>query len=386
MENKEIIFTVSDPDTLSDALKEISNMEDRANQEVRLNIEVSEKYDKSFVIPEGCDDIHVYIETDNFLNNYYEIFSGRIIVREVRKNIPPFTIQSFENTFKFFKNSSFKGYFYDSVLMTYDNTNGVDCYGNNVYVSMYNKSILNLSSAGKCFVTVTDKAIYIGSSEGVDIYKEGIAYIYHNVEARIFSSEATVYAFDNSQVNLSYMDIDCYKANIHLYDRSSALLYHDAKNLTCHDESIVYVYYDYQGNNPRYRTADRFKNEPHWYKVVIKDSLGIYHSICDFNFTYRIGEIVKPNGFDENPYAECSHGIHLSTLKYAITFGITSNCKNLVILELTPTPDAKIVIPYESEGKIRVSEAKVLREVPLEELGEFKTIAKSRMFAYSEEV
>lgn len=379
---KKIIFEVTNPDSLSDALKEISDIKDEENQEIHLTIKVSEKYDKDFVVPVGYDNVFICIHTFILLNNTYDISSGTIVVRESKRDVLPFGgYRSSANLFKFSKESIFSGDFKYSNIKVFDNASGAECAtGEYVNIELYGKSASYFICNGDSFVEVFNNATYLGKASEITVYDEGVAYAKYGSFVKTASQKATVYAYNNSRVV-------GYEANIHLYDNSFVQLYHNAKNLTCHDESIVYAYYDYQGNNPHYRIANRFKNEKRWYKAVIKDSQGIYHSIFDYWFTYEIGGTVTPNAFDENPSKECGGGIHLSTLKYAIDFSLAHpTTDKIVILELTPTPDATVIIPYESEGKIRVSEAKVLREVPWEELGEFKAIAKLKKFVYSEEM
>ena len=43
--------------------------------------------------------------------------------------------------------------------------------------------------------------------------------------------------------------------------------------------------------------------------------------------------------------------------------------KDIAILEVEVPEDAEIIVPYASTGKLRVSKAKILREVPVEKFG-----------------
>ena len=55
--------------------------------------------------------------------------------------------------------------------------------------------------------------------------------------------------------------------------------------------------------------------------------------------------------------------------------------ENLAILEVE-VPINKIVVPENTTGKVRTSEIKVLREIPLEECGVYgKILSKTRMSA-----
>ena len=79
---------------------------------------------------------------------------------------------------------------------------------------------------------------------------------------------------------------------------------------------------------------------------------------------------------DSNVKEDCSYGIHISTLNWALNFG--KNWNNLAILEVK-TKISDIVLPEGSDGKVRTSKVKVIREVPLEEYGvDGKILIKER--------
>ena len=101
-----------------------------------------------------------------------------------------------------------------------------------------------------------------------------------------------------------------------------------------------------------------------FYKAVHKDG-DIYRSDYNSNFIYKIGETVKGE-CDPNNEKDCSTGIHISHLDWALNYG--GSWSDLAILELE-TDIKDIVLPLDSDGKVRTSKAKVLREVPLEEWG-----------------
>lgn len=68
-------------------------------------------------------------------------------------------------------------------------------------------------------------------------------------------------------------------------------------------------------------------------------------------------------------------GLHIAPLKWALKYG--ARWDDLAILEVE-TNNADIVVPRESEGKVRTSRIKVLREVPLEECGLCRKIVAKR--------
>ena len=110
-----------------------------------------------------------------------------------------------------------------------------------------------------------------------------------------------------------------------------------------------------------------------FFKAVIKDG-DFYRSSYDNKFTYAIGE-TKTEVCDTDTRCECSNGLHVAHLSWALGFG--SDWKNLAILEVEADID-KIVMPDDSDGKVRTSELKVLREVPLCECGVYGKILEKR--------
>ena len=123
-----------------------------------------------------------------------------------------------------------------------------------------------------------------------------------------------------------------------------------------HDPENINEFIDFHG-------IEHTKTTATFYKAVRKDSNGIYRADRDKNFIYEIGKY-KTEKCDSNVKEDCSYGIHISTLNWALNFG--KNWNNLAILEVK-TKISDIVLPEGSDGKVRTSKVKVIREVPLEE-------------------
>ena len=111
-----------------------------------------------------------------------------------------------------------------------------------------------------------------------------------------------------------------------------------------------------------------------FYKAVKKDTNGIYRSAWNCNFTYEIGK-TKTENCDPNTEDSCSFGINISYLDWALRYG--SDWRDLAILEVETRID-DIVLPKRTDGKVRTSKVKVLREVPLEECGIYGKILAKR--------
>ena len=117
------------------------------------------------------------------------------------------------------------------------------------------------------------------------------------------------------------------------------------------------------------------KTKATFYKAVNKYSDGTYHSNYDREFTYEIGEYATEN-CNSDIKEDCGQGLHISHLNWALGYG--SEWNDLAILEVE-TKIEDIVLPVNSNGKVRTSKLKVIREVPLEECGTYgKILARRR--------
>ena len=110
-----------------------------------------------------------------------------------------------------------------------------------------------------------------------------------------------------------------------------------------------------------------------FYKAVHKDGER-YFSDHQPGFTYRIGKKAKET-CDPEVNRECSFGIHVANLDWALNFG--RDWKDLAILEVE-TDIKDIVMPKGTDGKVRTCECTVLREVPLSECGVLGKILAKR--------
>lgn len=98
----------------------------------------------------------------------------------------------------------------------------------------------------------------------------------------------------------------------------------------------------------------------------------------DYNrcFTYTVGK-TKKEECDTDTNRGCSYGINISNLRWALNYGATWN--DLAIIECE-TKISDIIIPENSNGKVRTSKIKVLREVPFKECGVYgKMLANSKI-------
>ena len=111
-----------------------------------------------------------------------------------------------------------------------------------------------------------------------------------------------------------------------------------------------------------------------FYKAVHKFN-NKFLSNYDKDFEYMIGSKAAEPDCSTDTTDDCGRGIHISHLAWALDFG--RNWSNLAIIELE-VKIKDIIMPINTDGKVRVPEAKVLREVPLSECGLYGKILERR--------
>ena len=116
------------------------------------------------------------------------------------------------------------------------------------------------------------------------------------------------------------------------------------------------------------------KTKAVFYKAVRKQA-DRFFSNYDENFEYKIGKTKKEN-CDPDIDDMCSSGIHIAHLNWALNFG-SDFLDDMTIIEVE-TKIKDIVVPINTDGKVRTSEVKVLREVPLSECGLYGQMLEKR--------
>ena len=111
------------------------------------------------------------------------------------------------------------------------------------------------------------------------------------------------------------------------------------------------------------------------YKAVQKHNEQ-YFSDYDDEFEYRIGETTVPdNGFDDDAHEKCGAGINMAPLHWCLDYG--REWSDLAILEMAALRE-DVVVPMNTDGKVRARKAKVVREVPFSECGIYGEILAKR--------
>lgn len=109
------------------------------------------------------------------------------------------------------------------------------------------------------------------------------------------------------------------------------------------------------------------------YKSVHAEGNCTYHSDHNPYFKYQIGEVATEENIDPDIQEDCGRGIHISHMSWALSYGRAWS--DLAIIECEVPKDKCVVCEF-SDGKIRTSELKAIREVPREEWGIYGKIIK----------
>ena len=178
-----------------------------------------------------------------------------------------------------------------------------------------------------------------------------------SVEAR---GNSSVVAWENSSVeaNANAQVVDCLQgAKIKI--SGNARIVYNPKN--------IYEFMDFYG-------VKHTKTKATFYKAVHKKG-GEY--ISDYNrcYKYEIGK-THTEFCDSQDWLTCRRGLHIAHLDWALRFG--SDWEDIAILEVE-TKISDIVMPIRTDGKVRTSELKVIREVPLEDCGVYGKIIARRV-------
>jgi hypothetical protein len=312
----------------------------------------------------------ITIKTQKELDAVPLDFEGRIYVKcdrddwlQIRHNYR-YPVEVYGNSsVEIFGNSSIRA-FQNSTVAANDDSS-VRAYNNASIGAFGNSSIVvNESASVKAY---ENSFVIAFENSFVEAYESASVRAYEDSFVKAFEN-SFVMAFGNSTVK-AFED-----SSIMAYGNTQVIDYLQGAKIQISDNArIVY--------NPRtiYEFLDFFgikhdKKKAKFYKAVHYDGKN-YFSNFNSTFIYVIGDIVKEE-CDPDVEEDCSNGIHISTLNWALGFG--EDWDDLAILELETDID-KIVLLKNSDGKVRTSEAKVLREVPLEECGLYgKILAKNK--------
>ena len=177
-----------------------------------------------------------------------------------------------------------------------------------------------------------------------------------SVEAR---GNSSVEAWDNASVEARGNSSIVANGNVRVVDYLQG-----AKIKISGNARIVYMpksifeFMDFYGIEHNKTTAKFFK-------AVHKKNDTEFYSDYDKSFMYVVGESYKEQ-CDADINKNCGVGLHIAHLNWALNYG--ARWDNLAIIEVETKID-NIVLPKDTDGKVRTKQLKVLREVPLSDCG-----------------
>jgi hypothetical protein len=266
----------------------------------------------------------------------------------------------------------------NSSVVAYENSS-VEAYENSSVVAYGNSSVVAYGNSS--VVAHGNSSVEAHENSSVVAHENSSVVAYGNSSVVAYGNSSVV-AHGNSSVegsgNAQIVDCqDCPLPNARIEITGNARIVYNPKTIheyldffgIKHDKKTAVLYKAVHKTLPA--TAELYADQQ------MLDSI-LQYKYCsdrDADFQYYIGKIIHENC---NPDTEedCSYGIHISHLAWALNFGC--NWSDLAILEVEADID-KIVLPKRGNGKVRTSEVKVLREIPLEECGIYgKILARRR--------
>ena len=129
----------------------------------------------------------------------------------------------------------------------------------------------------------------------------------------------------------------------------------------------IYEFMDFYG-------IKHTKTKATFYKAVHKRN-SEYVSDYTSAFKYEVGK-THTEYCDADETYSCGKGLHVAYLDWALRFG--GGWSDIAILEVETKID-DIIMPRSTDGKVRTSKLKVIREVPLEDCGVYGKIIARRL-------
>lgn len=283
----------------------------------------------------------VYINSDELIT-IWQNFLKRVIVRGNSRVVVK------DNSFVIAEDNS---------LILAGDFSTVFAWGNSSVVASGESNVKSMEN-NKIFATEHSIVAAWGNAE---IYSKGYSYV-------IAYGKSTVEAWENSSVEVYEWGSVVAHGNSRVINRSpnaNIKVYNNAHEILMPKDVYNFLHFYKIKHNETTAT---------FYKAVRKTSDGVYYSDRCPEFIYTIGKY-KEEVCDTNIYELCASGIHISSLDWALWY--SADWENCAILEVE-TNIEDIVIPLYSEGKVRTSKVKVIREVPPEEWGFFGKLLNYR--------
>jgi len=175
----------------------------------------------------------------------------------------------------------------------------------------------------------------------------------------------TVHAYDNSRVLAD-------RSTVYLHGAAKARLFDE--ECTVHVDTTTGTTTNTTINNenvfPAALTPEQYCK---WFGVQVRDGHAILYKVVGLDntpyfysaagVTYEVGKEYT-TGVDKNIHEDCSYGIHAAPLSVCLQMaGELQWGTEFKVYEVSIPLDS-MVVPYGTEGKVRTSRMKVLRELP----------------------
>lgn len=315
--------------------------------------------------------IAIEVRCQHELDNIPKDFKGRITILGKHIVVQDRVVAMYGDASANLHGNSYAVLCDNSKASLYDNSRAV-LYGKSD-ATLHGHSTAMLRDYSCAIMNDYSTAILYGFTHAI-LYNKTAA-VLQNYSTAILYGSTTAELYCNSRATMhDYSTAKLYGySSAALYDYASAELFEMAQALVNNTDSIatngasrvlirpqtIAQFMDFYDIKHTDDTATM-------YKAVHKSKeTGELFSDHNYDFKYIVGEF-KTETCDSDSLKRCSNGIHITTLKYALDYGY--DWSDLAILEVETKID-DIVLPKNSEGKVRTSKIKVIREVPLEECG-----------------
>ena len=243
-----------------------------------------------------------------------------------------------------------RGAWNNSTVKARDNST-VEARDNSSVVACENSTVVARDNSN----VVARENSYVEAYDNSTVEAHGSSYV-------VAWENSTVEAWGNSSVDLN--------------GYAQARIYSDNVNYTTSGYARVILPFDGIDSYINYFGIKEKQDKIILYKAVRKDDHGVLTSYYDSEFKYEIGKTAHQANINTDTDEACGVGLHVSTADFALRN--YANREDFVIIECEVPKDKTVVYRF-SDGKIRTSELRVLREVPFEELGAYgRIVAKKR--------
>ena len=263
----------------------------------------------------------------------------------------------------------------NSTVEACDNS-AVEAWGNSTVVAKGNSHVV---AKGNSHVDAWDNSSVVAcDNSSVKAWENSSVVAWANSSVKAWENSYVVAYGDSTVVARGNSSVEAWgNSTVDLNGYAQVRICSDDVNYTTSGYARVILPFDGIDSYINYFSIkEKSKDKIILYKAVRKDDYGVLTSYWDSEFKYEIGKTAHQANIDTDTDEACGVGLHVSTADFVLRNYANRECSVIIECEV---PKDKTVVYRFSDGKIRTSELRVLREVPLEELGVYdKIVAKKR--------